>query len=577
MARASSGKFQEVNRRQVLVAGAGVPLALAARPIWAQAVPIPVIDMHVHLFNVTDLPIAGFVSHVFRHGSLGKVRGARALADYLGRFAKKVAASATEELAAIGPPEQELRPDEFGVRSAEFVDQRLKQLAQGGPSDQELGESYNELMSTLVADAGYEPALVSQTKSFSVERARSPDEDFQKQLNAFAFATVARKAEEGAVIDPGIFLERHASPVTKGLFTDEIPLLSGLSRMIGWGYTMAKTRRSHIRQFLESYSDSRAAPAMAVHHLVDYDYWLDDEPAAGSAMPDQVRVFSRLADRFSSSIDLRTFAAFCPLRHAVETLKREQTLFDQLKPFVATGQVSGFKLYPPMGFMPSGNADLDDPAFDPAGRAPTTALKRWRDAGGGPGLGQAIEASLREFYRWTAQNGVPIMAHAGPGNEAGPGFGARANPIHWEAVAAEFPIRLSLGHLVNDAKPFIKAVRNGAPYPEDVWALDGSLRLLDPGNPNLRAEVYGDLGYMPELIDDRTLARDFFIALRQAFGARDPELTRILYGSDWIMLGIEPHFERNLSHMIDGMRAAGYTAEQQENILYRNGRRFMRA
>lgn len=548
---------------------------MTSRPVWAQSAPIPVVDMHVHLFNVTDLPIAGFVSHVFRHGELGKVRGARALADYLGGFAKKIAASATEELAAIGGLQQDLLPDEFGIRSAEFVDQRLKHLEQGGAADRDLARSYSDLTSALVADAGYEPALVLRTKNFSMQR-ESINQDFQKQLNAFAFATVARKVDEGAVIDPGVFLESYSSPATKSLFLDGIPFVSALSRMVGWGYTMVKTRRSHIRQFLEAYSDSRAAPAMAVHHLVDYDYWLDDGPSAGSSMLDQVRVFSGLADRFSSSLDLRTFAAFCPLRHAIETLRREQTLFDQLKPFVATGKVAGFKLYPPMGFKPSGNSDLADTAFDPAGRAPRTALKRWRDAGGGPGLGKAIDASLREFYQWAAQNGVPIMAHAGPGNEAGEGFGARANPIGWESVAAEYPIRLSLGHLVNEAKPFIKAVRDGAPYPSAVWALGGSLRLLDPRNQNLRAEVYGDLGYMPELIDDRTLAQEFFESLREAYGVRDPGLTRILYGSDWIMLGIEPHFERNLSHVIDAMRAAKYTEEQQENILYRNARRFMR-
>lgn len=141
---------------------------------------------------------------------------------------------------------------------------------------------------------------------------------------------------------------------------------------------------------------------------------------------------------------------------------------------------------------------------------------------------------------------------------------------------ARHRIRLSLAHLVNDGAPFIKAVAAGPPYPSDVWALHGSLRMLDRRSVDA-PDVYGDLAYMPELIDDADLAKAFFEALAKAFGPGDPDLTRILYGTDWIMFGRERHDVRFLGAVEHGMRAAGYTATQIENVLVENGNRFLAA
>src|SRR5581483_3254046 len=120
-----------------------------------------------------------------------------------------------------------------------------------------------------------------------------------------------------------------------------------------------------------------------------------------------------------------------------------------------------FKIYPPMGFRAFNNADLNDADFArPAGA--DVVLKQWRAVGQGP-LGQALDASLMAFYVWCAKNDIPLMAHGGPGNQAAPGFGGRANPIFWEAAqrrlaAQGLGLRLNIGHLVHDAPAFIDAV-----------------------------------------------------------------------------------------------------------------------
>ena len=166
------------------------------------------------------------------------------------------------------------------------------------------------------------------------------------------------------------------------------------------------------------------------------------------------------------------------------------------------------------------------------------------------------------------------MAHAANSNGAGPGFAARADHQFWRQVAARHPVRLSLGHLADKVGPFCKAVAKGPPYPATAWALATSIGLLDPRSKG--AEVYGDIGYMEELIDNPKLARDFFVALRTAYAPLDRDLSRLLFGTDWIMLGIERHHERYLEQVIAAMRAADYTAVQQANILGDNMRRFLR-
>jgi predicted TIM-barrel fold metal-dependent hydrolase len=80
---------------------------------------------------------------------------------------------------------------------------------------------------------------------------------------------------------------------------------------------------------------------------------------------------------------------------------------------------------------------------------------------------------------------------------------------------------------------------------------------------------------MPELINDPALATEFFRSLRDVFGRADPQLTRILYGTDWIMMGHERNNSRYLEAVVAAMGRAGYSEEQKHNILYANARRFL--
>lgn len=84
---------------------------------------------------------------------------------------------------------------------------------------------------------------------------------------------------------------------------------------------------------------------------------------------------------------------------------------------------------------------------------------------------------------------------------------------------------------------------------------------------------------MPVLIEgggaSEALCKRFFEVLRIVYGKNDPDLTRILYGTDWLMVGHERHNQRYLKAMVRGMEAAGYSDRQKENILWSNTQAFL--
>jgi predicted TIM-barrel fold metal-dependent hydrolase len=567
-----SGDGLLLERRDFLRTSALLSGAAIAAPGLALAPSTAVADAHLHLFNASDLPAAGFVKYVYFPSKFGELPswGAAAIDLFVG-FIKPFAVTIADEeriLSASATARPELTADEFGGRIAAHIETRTAEIA-GGDSNSGLVDSYDDLSRAVAMDGGFTDLVQRQPRFFSdtIELAH------REAVNRRSFRIVAEKAEREAGPSPGIAADKALGrfSMTEGFFG----LSGGAARLVGWAYMMMKSRSQHLDHYLDKFSDGSAAPQLLLAHLVDYDMWVDDSPSPESDHVRQARFMAALAKANRTRVDLRVFAAFCPLKHAIEVRSgRSPTTFDRNKPLLAAGQVSGFKVYPPMGFLPIGNTGLGDAAFDPRQPGRRTALDFWRAAGAGPTepLGPALDAALRELYHFCTEANVPIMAHAGPGNEAGKDYGARANPLYWEQVVRDYPLRLSLGHLVNEAKPFVKAVADGPPYPAKVWALGASVRMLASG---AAGQVYGDLAYMPELIDDPRLATEFFIALRQAFGAADPQLTRILYGTDWIMLGLEAHSGRYLRTVRKAMAAADYSPEQQRNILYDNGRRYL--
>lgn len=510
----------------------------------------PLADAHAHFFNLADLPVAGFVTYSIVGNIFPPPAWGEALIDFVTGFAKRFARTARQEAEGLGRDDY-LDAATFGRRAADYVDQRLATAPASSAGGRTLGTSYGALLRELAAQTGVPtPDYAIAVPAAAIDTKRA------------AFTRAARFEEQG-----------ETTEAAAGF--NPIAAVGEVARTIGWAYLMIQSRRAHIDRYLARQRSDDREPRTVVSLLVDYDYWLDDTPATGSDQIEQIRTMTRLHVDVRDRADIRLFAGVCPLRLAIQRRTGRPALFDQLKAAAAAGQVQGFKLYPPMGFWPTGNGRHDNRDYNPPPARRKTAWDRWRQETGAEGertLGRALDEALDEVYAHAAAHRVPIVAHSGSGNGAARGYGARANPIHWEPVVARHHIRLSLGHLVNEAKPFVNAVLRGGPR-DGVWALDAPVRMLDRRRPDA-PDVYADLAYMPEL-NDEAMCKAFFRALAKTFAPGDPKPERILYGTDWIMYAREARSDSYLRNVEKGMRAAEYGGEQIDNILWNNARRFL--
>lgn len=544
--------WPSLSRRDVL---AGALAASACRQGDVSSIPAhgrraPVADVHAHFFNLADLPVSGFTTYVLIGQYFPPPAWAEAMIDFITGFAKQFARSARREAATLGRPD-ELDAPGFGRRAADYVDAVMGAAPASSGADDTLRRSYDALLRDLTTQTGVpapDAALTLPAASLDTRRA--------------AFTRAARLEE----LDETVAASGGINPVSA---------VGDVARTIGWAYLMTQSRQTHVERYLARQRSDDREPRAMVSLLVDYDYWLGDAPAAGSGQMDQILTMGLLRHKFTRRTDLRIFAGICPLRLAVQRATGQPALFDRIKAAHTAGQVHGFKFYPPMGFRATGNAELDNSDFDPPPVRRRTAWDRWREETGNsaPGsLGLALDAALAEVYAYAAAHQVPIVAHAGPGNGAAKGFGERANPKYWERVVGQHNVRLSLGHLVNDAGPFIEAVLGHGSH-EGIWSLGAPVRMMNR-NQSSPPDVYGDLAYMPEL-NDEVICRKFFTALAQTFAPGDPKLERILYGTDWIMYAREPRSDSYLRNVERGMRGAGYSGEQIDNILWANAQRFL--
>lgn len=547
-----------LSRRDLVAAGTLIPIQLlssSCAPIAAKPPAIGIGDAHVHLFNAADLAVTHFVQYVAIPARFPNAPNwGKAIIDLFATLLKELAPTAEREARSlrIGARLTGISPARFGFLVAQHIRQRTapRPGALVDPEGSELIESYRELNRAISADSASPAGFLDPS-----------------QPNENLIAEIARKAEDGRIA-PGDVADQKAA---SGFGTAD---LASAARLLGWGYLMLLPRARHLTRYCSRFRTAKYTPSIVLNLLVDYDFWLNDGPSPGSDVFAQVDVMSRIAALNRRNVDVRLFAGYCPLRHAIELRKGRPTTFDRLVALCREGKVHGFKIYPPMGFQPIGNEDLSDQNFDPKEKGRRTALDQWIAAGGERELGAALDGALHQFYRQCAAEGIPLMAHSARSNAAGPNYADRADHKFWAAVAGQYPIRLSLGHLVDNVEPFVRAVEKGPPYPTEIWSLASGTTLLDANSTG--AEVYGDIGYTQELLDDPKLASRYFAAIQKAFGPRDPDLTRILYGTDWIMLGIERHNERYLECVARGMQDAKLTTSQQQNILSNNIRRFLR-
>jgi predicted TIM-barrel fold metal-dependent hydrolase len=254
------------------------------------------------------------------------------------------------------------------------------------------------------------------------------------------------------------------------------------------------------------------------------------------------------------------FVAFDPLR-AVRRKAGEPDPLEIAKEAVTKHGFLGVKLYSPMGFRPTGNADhaLAFPAH--------ASLSE-------PGFGAKLDGALDSLYAWCHAEDVPILAHTTQSQSAGPDFAARAEPRFWNRVLSSYPnLRLNLAHFGNFSQAF--AIKGGSPVAayEKTWESEIGTFVKRGRYPSL----YADISYFYWALEGRNEKQNIKAAktLFTKYFETDPNVERIMFGTDWNMTGKA----QGAANYVDNVEAffsdVGLNERQLDNLFFGNALRFL--
>ena len=447
------------------------------------------IDAHVHIFNGTDLQIAGFLKTAVSNEYPEFAPLLHLIADPLQWFTWHFAPKAKQELEHL----------------AHLIDARHG--GKGFTADGVAGMRQRDRAET---DAQYERFLLEQ---------------LQRRKVRTAVSNLLRRSKTAP---PGLLLRLQRAPKTG-------PEARSLARAIDQAtgvpvfdylYPYFCYRYDNFLELVEQFTCRGSLPIDTfIALMLDFDEPLGQGHATASPIPDQVAVMSRISEL--SRGHLLVAAPYCPLKDAAHNGASLKNVTDA---WTKPGFV-GAKMYPPMGFSPFGNTN------------------------------SRVEDALAAFYHECIQEDAVVIAHAGPSNCISAGSCLYPGPVGWRKAlehvltTEKAPLRASLGHFGGpfDTKSQIQT------WPECFLKL-----MSQPYGERL----YADLAYANEVLDPTQ--RQYCITRLTGLLKGSVLADRLMYGTDWLMLGLESHwrdYEQCMQIVIQG-------AEQQSGIAGFSGRFF---
>jgi predicted TIM-barrel fold metal-dependent hydrolase len=290
--------------------------------------------------------------------------------------------------------------------------------------------------------------------------------------------------------------------------------LGDARRAVKWAKLFGRSRVDLPADYVHTFGE---AIHLCVPILVDLGTGLVDQPQ--TTLRQQVDLFELISR--ASMLDalprinhmrIHPFVGFDPLRELRARRAHEiDTPLAIVRDAVERYGFIGVKVYPQMGWRPSGN------------RARPGLSKQ--DA-------EELDSIVDELAAWCETEDVPITAHGNDSNYASPRYAGFGEPAQWFAVLDRHPrLHLNLGH-------FGGVHLEAGDY---VWA-----RAIAAGMtkyPHLYADVGCHRVDQPEVLDA------FFTVL--AALAREPDTAhvteRLMFGTDWYMEAINPDADQFLS------------------------------
>ena len=518
------------------------------------------IDAHCHMFNVLDVPAESFIEKVVLKNSVAEMSvGNRNVAELFSKFPEAVSALVHMLATMISKrscePHDEIwvldQLEEVGRRPRTVADIELKGLE----------EILDEVWWQKKVHKGLRGKLGQRWFTFVAL------DELKFRLRKEAYPERPDSELRGS---QEAFEESDCRTVAKILYTEKD---GPLSTYIRWALLFTRYRFQLVDELhrLHGRRTRLMTPA-----LVDFSAWLDPQAGAGdrtASVRDQVEVFARIARR-KSGPRVHGFVAFDPLRQALFDYRGGAPADEPMavvKQAIEENGFIGVKLYPPMGFAPSGNAKF-------ANNFP----RHVRDAGTGLGqeAGARLDAALDKLYAWCAAKNAPIMVHTANSYGSQPGYGLRASPLGWVSVLKKYPgLRISMAHFGG----FARFDNKGTHEQTWEWAIGEMFKVAE--NPH----VYADISFFNDVLEGPSMRRQYIGGLFKRFCGTFPDaaVSRLIYGTDWTMIGHRAHFpsRATFAHKNDRLfpdlvmdfmrRELEFTNDQIDAVMFRNAARYM--
>lgn len=331
--------------------------------------------------------------------------------------------------------------------------------------------------------------------------------------------------------------------------------------------------------------------ALVTPAMIDFSYWLDhranhssdlapaEDPADVSPLADQIKVMSVIAGlKVSNTGKVRRYAvhpfvSFCPWRQIAEQSRGvapDAGQFAAVKDAIRNKGFIGVKLYPVMGFRPTGNAR----------EAPSSYPRRLQLL---PDWAANMDRALADLYHFCVAEDVPVMAHCSYSQYPNPAAGRRGGPAGWWEVLEQWPkLRLNLAHCggVWDLAPEKARIRRQ--QAGDLWPIDIIPRLGQTKYPNLYADLAdfdGVLACQAALpVDSPTCQHSLdgeplLIRLAKEVNCNPAARKRIMYGTDYMFLIQASGTENYLMKMRDCLAPSLQMAP--DDLMGLNAARFL--
>lgn len=511
--------------RSIGVAAAAALVACRRFGFFKPVLSDSAIDVHAHIFNGRDLPIVGFLTTTVLRDPHSPVDPDMTSDPFL-HLLKNIMLSGTPSA------REELRRIRTQPVSA-IAARSTKELAQQDEANVARG------VAAFYADASNGVGLADEATL---------------RLNDRLFDEVGIGLDGAELVDPDEIPSRIASRIyertTRGdqeYYTRTTPFVQTMR----WAGLLTRSRSDILTELVRLYGGEERIRVFSPS-LVDFVSWYPRREKI-SPLSDQINVMSAIAKQRQDAV-LLNFAPFCPLRAALERedVPSRDPLF-RVQDAVMNKGFAGVKLYPPVGFKPLKNEGI---SFQSVARPPAEGAA-------------AIDRELHALYRWCNDNGVPIKAHANNSIGRGDCTALYASPENWRAVLETYSdLRINLAHFggFDETDPDNEECKPDDP--RDWESLTAEL-VRDFEN------IYFDVGFWTDVVREARGREARLEATRNLLREVPRIADRIMYGSDWSMIGRVVGHETYLAEIQLAAVEIGFDDKELAKFESENAQRFM--